>query len=347
MRDVAAELGVSVMTVSNAYRRPDQLSAALRHKVFAAAGRLGYTGPNPLGRNLRRGSSRVVGVLLSKDLAYAFTNPAATAFLAGLAGELQAAGLAMTLLPSRHQGRPPTIDQAVDGFVIYSLAQDDPLVAFARRGGHPVVVVDQPALAATPYVGIDDHAAAALAAEHVAALGHRDVTVLIFPLHEDGLHGPVTRDRLASSPLPVSRRRTEGYLTGLRAHHIQPEIIEAPHDSIAAGRATGTAVLTGPHPPTAVLAASDQLALGVLAAAAETGRSVPQHISIVGFDDIDYAAAASPALTTVRQPHQAKGAHAGRVLIDLLAGRHNPGHKQILDCELVIRGSTANPPTTR
>ena len=124
---IARELGVSAMTVSNAYNHPDRLSEALRERIFETAGRLGYQGPDPVGRSLRRQRTDVVGVLYSNPLSYAFDDPAAVSFLGGLSSVTEEADLGLLLVPAAGGGeareRAPraAAQAAVDGFVIYSM----------------------------------------------------------------------------------------------------------------------------------------------------------------------------------------------------------------------------------
>ena len=110
LADVAAHLGVSRTTVSNAYNRPNQLSPALREKVLAAAGELGYTGPDPMARGLRRGQTGTLGLVFDQPLTYAFTDPAASLFLRGLATGLEEHAQALTLIPRMPEGpsAPPS-----------------------------------------------------------------------------------------------------------------------------------------------------------------------------------------------------------------------------------------------
>ena len=124
---IARELGVSAMTVSNAYNHPGRLSEALRERIFETAGRLGYYGPDPVGRSLRRQRTDVVGVLYSNPLSYAFDDPAAVSFLGGLSSVTEEADLGLLLVPAAGGGESSERDPraaaqaAVDGFVIYSM----------------------------------------------------------------------------------------------------------------------------------------------------------------------------------------------------------------------------------
>ena len=178
LTSIARELGVSAMTVSNAYNHPDRLSEALRERIFETAGRLGYHGPDPVGRSLRRQRTDVVGVLYSNPLSYAFDDPAAVSFLGGLSSVTEEADLGLLLVPaaggaSSSERDPRAAAQAaVDGFVIYSMSDEEPLLAAALQRRLPVVVVDQPRKEGVPFVGVDDEGAARMAAEHLLDLGH-------------------------------------------------------------------------------------------------------------------------------------------------------------------------------
>src|ERR1044072_3335873 len=161
LASLAAELGVSRTTVSNAYNRPDQLSAPLRERVLEAARRLGYPGPDPVARSLRTRRAGAVGLLLTEALSYAFRDPVATGFLEGLALACERAGQGLLLIPVSPEPadvapvRPP----GVDGFVVYSVREDDPHFLAVLERPVPTVVCDQPAGGeGLDRVGGDDHA---------------------------------------------------------------------------------------------------------------------------------------------------------------------------------------------
>src|SRR5215216_1043537 len=170
---IARELGVSAMTVSNAYNHPDRLSEALRERIFETAGRLGYGGPDPVGRSLRRRRTDVVGVLYSNPLSYAFDDPAAVAFLGGLSSVTEEADLGLLLVPAAGGGEP---------------GRRDPRAA-AQERRLPAVVADQPFKEGVPFVGVDDEAAARTAAEHLLDLGHERFAVVSFALSPGGREG--------------------------------------------------------------------------------------------------------------------------------------------------------------
>lgn len=348
---VAGRAGVSRTTASNAYNRPDQLSAVARERVLAAARELGYAGPDPVARSLRTGRAGAIGLVLGEALSYAFEDPAAVRFLGGLASAVEGAALGLLIVPGTG---PATAEDprvvgdvvaraAVDGFCVYSVATDDPVLAAARGRGLPLVVVDQPRADGTPFVGIDDRAACRAVAEHVVALGHRRVGVLAFSLSDDGHAGPVSAERQAAATFEVSAARLAGYADGLATGGVQWTDVAVDVSSlngVESGAVAAAALLERAPDVTAILCLSDVLALGALAAVRARGRSVPGDVSVVGFDDIPEAARADPPLTTVRQPTTEKGRLAGELL---LAGATDTTPR-ILAHELVVRASTAPPP---
>jgi DNA-binding LacI/PurR family transcriptional regulator len=336
LRHVAARARVSIGTASNAYNRPDLLSDETRRRVLEAAGELGYAGPDPAARRLRTGRAGAIGLVFTDHLGFAFSDPVSTQFLSGLAEGLAGSQAGLLVIPSSPSDDAATVvrQAAVDGFIVYSTSAGDPRLEAATNRGLPLVVVDQPHGVAAPFVGIDDRTAARSAAEHVRRLGHEQVAVLSFAgtaAPEDVAVYELTEERLA------------GYREGLGTR--VPDILLCRPNEPAVGREVALGLLDSPRPPTAILAMSDQLALGALAAARERGVDVPGRLSIVGFDDSPAAALARPPLTTVRQPSGEKGRRAAVALLQRLAGEERPEPDRVLlDTELVERASTAPPP---
>ncbi|GGP43299.1 LacI family DNA-binding transcriptional regulator [Saccharothrix coeruleofusca] len=342
---VAGAVGVSRATVSNAYNRPDQLSAALRERILETAAALGYPGPDPVARSLATRHSAAVAFMLGQQLSASFSDPALSIVLDGLASTVDGHDHCLVLMPGgadRGGPRPQTVARAqADVVVAYSLPDDAPALAAVRARGLPMVVIDQPVLPDTARVEVDDAGGARLAAAHLLELGHRRFAVVTFSLRPDGGNGPASPARLAEATFRVSRDRLTGYLSELRAAGVvDVPVWECSGSRRELSRSAGRTLLTGDDRPTAVLCASDELAFGVLQAARDLGLAVPEDVSVVGFDDVPAAEHAEPPLTTVRQPLVDKGRHAGELALRLLDGGR-PGPPTRLAVTLVERASTA------
>src|SRR4051794_22985917 len=173
MKTIADDLGVTPMTVSNAFNRPTQLSPDLRERILGRARELGYAGPDALARGLRQGRAGVIGVVSDTPLSYAFDDAAAAAVLGGICSSVEAEGLGLLLVPPDGAG-------PVDGLIVYSVSDAERRLALSQNA--PMVIIDQPVGTSFPTVGIDDEAAARAAARHLHALGHRKVAVVSFGL---------------------------------------------------------------------------------------------------------------------------------------------------------------------
>jgi DNA-binding LacI/PurR family transcriptional regulator len=342
LRDVAERAGVSVGSASQAFGRPELVSANVRERVLAAAEELGYAGPDPAARRLRTGRAGALGLIFTERLGYAFTDPAAPAFLRGVAWGMEEARTGLLIIPtspSRDAAAAAVREAAVDGFIIYSAPRNDPRVEAAVGRHLPLVTVDQPRGAETPFVGIDDRAAARGAAEHLLGLGHERVAVLTFATAADP-DGTLVFD--------VTEERLAGYREGLGPAWDESAVRVARPNAPEPARVVALELLRGSSRPTAILAMTDALAIGALQAAAELRIAVPAELSVVGFDDSPAATLASPPLTTVAQPHEEKGRLAAEWLVKDIARGAGPGRRRrqaILPTELVVRESTAPPAT--
>jgi DNA-binding LacI/PurR family transcriptional regulator len=339
---VANALGVSRATVSNAYNHPERLSPQLRMRVLHTARELGYAGPHPLAAMLSRGRVNALGLVYDDPMSFAFSDPAAVLFLQGVTEVCEAADLALVLIGGGPEGAVARV-ALVDGVICYcDVPADGGLAAIADRG-LPFVVVDGPRLPGAGHVGIEDRRGAIAATRHLLDLGHTGFGVLAMPLVEDGWEGTAPAERQSRARYRAVRERLAGYReaveqAGLRWSDVPVEE-RAPYGRDA-GRRAAAALLDRRPRPTALLAMSDELALGAMAAAADAGLSVPGDLSIVGFDDVPAAADAHPALTTIRQPHREKGRRAAELLLH--PGAADDEHR--LPVELVVRASTGPPP---
>jgi DNA-binding LacI/PurR family transcriptional regulator len=336
---IAEAVGVSRMTVSNAYNRPDQLSPALRAKILETAHELGYGGPDPVARTLKSGATGSVGVVLDYPLTTAFTDPATVQFLQGIAEGCEEAARGMSLVP-RIEGRDAMLVGAalVDGFVAYCVPEEDLRWDAIRARGLPFTRVDFKPDPTTRNVNIDDEGAAREIAEHLLALGHRRFGIVM----TQNQPGATAAEAQELAIYFVEIARLAGWRAAIEAAGIEWDTIPvagALGHGRDVGRVAGAQLLDRAERPTAILALSDLLAIGVLDAAAERGISVPADLSVAGFDDIPAAATVTPALTTVRQPHQRKGAEAVRLLL-----ADDPAQNVLLPTELVVRASTGPAP---
>ena len=231
LQTIADHLGVSRTTISNAYNRPDQLGDDLRERILETATRLGYRGPDAAGRMLRTGRMGAIGLLFTEDLRFVFTDPDTTRFMQGVAETSALAGTGLMLLPvlvGVEVSDTAVASAAVDGYLVFSVADGHPALETILRRGVPVVVVDEPDLGqATSFVGIDDRSGAKMAAGHLLGLGHRRLGVLLGRTTADGTSGPLSRERLQQATVRIARERMMGYEAAVIDAGLAPETLVA------------------------------------------------------------------------------------------------------------------------
>ncbi len=313
VKTLAAAVGVSPSTVSNAYNRPDQLSVHLRQRILAKADELGYAGPDAAGRTLRVGRADAVGVLLSERLSYAFSDPYVIEFLTGLSEVAERRAISIMLMPlaadsGEHDLR--SVRQAsIDAMALLSLPADHPAAQLARTRGIRLVTTDPSDDPGSSWVAIDDVSAGRLVGAQLASLGHHEVTVVA------ATNRPAGGRARRLSPQQVTGYDYAARLRGLR--ETVPgnvSVISGGHNSYASGASAANYLVESGPLPTAVVGLSDVLALGALSVLRERGLSVPGDVSVCGFDDIP--AARTAELTTVAQPIRRRGQLVGRLLVD-------------------------------
>ena len=331
LASIAAEIGVSRTTVSNAYNRPDQLSPELREKILATAERVGYPGPDPTARSLRMRRAGAIGVLLTEDMTYAFEDQASVEFMAGVAAACGSLNSSMLVLPAG-VGAPTTdetaaatratqlVNQAsVDGFIVYSVAADDPHLAAVLARGLPTVICDQPIAPASKgefgFVGIDHREAIKPAARAIVEAGHTRIGILCIRLDRTPNDGPVSPERLANAQMHVQRSRVQGVLDVISDATLDPTqvpVVERHINNRETAKDAARELLTSHPELTAIVCTTDSMALGVVEYAREQGIGIPSQLSVTGFDGIPEAV--SEGITTVRQPTQHKGRESGEML---------------------------------
>src|SRR6185437_3336926 len=219
LQTIADELNISRSTVSNAYSRPDQLSPELRSRILETAERLGYPGPNPSARSLRRGKAGAIGVVLTSDLSMAFSDPYAVAYLRGLAqaAEQKEASLLLITIPSDEEAAIRTVrSAAVDGFCVYCVAHWHPALDVIRSRGLPMVVNERPATeSGAMFVGIDEREASRKVGEHIANLGHERIAIVADSVRYQQPAGVVTGVTPEDLRYYVTGERVRGFRDAL------------------------------------------------------------------------------------------------------------------------------------
>jgi DNA-binding LacI/PurR family transcriptional regulator len=347
LQTVADAVGVSRMTVSNAFSRPDQLSPALRERILATAAEFGYSGPDPAARALARGRVGAVGVVMTESLGEAFLDPVAAAFFGAVAEELAPTGLAVTLIPASSIGDSLAArDLAIDAALLYACAGDAEAVQWLRRRKLPLVSVDREPEPDGSSIGLDERSGGRLAAEHLIALGHRDIAVFtIDPAVQT--HG-WSEDPSAAPANHVAGERLHGAREALERAGLRTRVfrVKDNHDRYVVPGAE--ALVADAARPTAVICFSDLMAAALVGAAQRAGLTVPRDLSVVGFDDSRIATTVTPALTTLRQDFVAKGRAAARALVTALEASRTdqplPVDEVVVPVELVVRESTTVPP---
>jgi DNA-binding LacI/PurR family transcriptional regulator len=324
LAQVAELAGVSVMTASYTYNRPDRVSDQARSKVLAAAAQLGYGGPDPSARSLRRGSTRALGVVMGEHLSYAFEDPEAASFLAGIADLCADIGYGMTILPIT--GAPDDVgritDAAVDGFIVWTTSDDDPILAAVQAMKRPAVIHGGPAVPGLELVSIDNRAAAR-AVGAIAFAGANRPAVVSQPLSRARISAITSGADITDVLFPVTRDRLEGYRQAAEDAGIawRDVIIAvcARNDAAEAERIAAT-LLASAEPPDAIAAMSDQQAAGVVRAAHAAGRVIPGEVAVTGWDDA--AVAAELGLTTVAQSLRDQGAACAQAALGQKPSSH-------------------------
>jgi len=329
--DVARHAQVSTTAVSKVLRNAYGTSPTMRAKVQAAIAELGYR-PHA-GARAMRGQTYTIGVMVP-DL----RNPFFPDILDGLGDHLRDTDYQVLLGPSQCHGElaeakvtEAMIDRGMDGLILIApVAPRTHLEQIARTV--PTVVIGRHGHS-TAYdtVADDDTTGAKLIVDHLAALGHRHIA------HIEHLEtNPV---RLAEMPNAV---RAEGYRAAMRAHGLEPDIVSTSYTR-EGGYLGAQQILSRPRRPTAIFAGADIVALGVLEALTEAGLSVPDDISVAGYDNTNFAALGPISLTSVDQAGHHIGGTAARLLLDRIADRTRPTAQVKLSPTLVARRSTAGP----
>jgi LacI family transcriptional regulator len=328
MADVAARAGVSVATVSRALSGdPKRVSAPVLQRIVDAAEELDYI-PNNLARNMRAGSSRILGLVIS-DIG----NPFFTAVVRGVEDVAQRHGYSLVLSntdedPDREAASLGVMAaERAAGLIIATTNENGTALRRFADMGMAIVAIDRHiADLPTDSVVVDNESASHEAVTHLVRLGHRRIAIV---------GGPSDAD--------TARERRRGYERALTEARIaiEPELVRAGDFRETAGLTVTRELLDLPVPPSAIFAVNNLTTIGVLGALRERGVEVPTAMSVVGFDDIPTAELLHPPLTVVQQPTYRVGARAADLLIRRLREPEAAVKEVVLSARLIVRGSTA------
>jgi LacI family transcriptional regulator len=330
--DVAAEARVHPSTVSRVLNghAASTIRPETRQRIVLAADRLGYR-PSALARNLRLQRSLTLGMLVPD-----ITNPFFSSIIKGAEDAARERGYNLILCnsedePEREATYLHVLRQGlVDGLLIASSQMADGTIEGLREDGFPFVLLNRAAHGKDDLaVVVDNHAAAAEVVTYLAALGHRRI-------------GHIAGPQKTTTGL----ERRDGYRDAVRRLGLADEpglVVEAEAFTELGGHRALGEMLGGTARPSAIFAANDLIAIGMLQRLREMGLRVPQDVSIVGFNDIPLAGLLEPALTTVRVPQLQMGIIGTRLLIDRLQGKPITDGRVTLPTELVIRASSGGP----
>jgi LacI family transcriptional regulator len=334
IREVAAHAGVSVGTVSNVLNRPDIVAPPTRERVHAAIKALGFV-RNESARQLRAGRSRTIGLVVL-DVA----NPFFTDVARGVEDEASMAGLSVILcnsdeqLPKENRYLELLEEHRVQGILITPVAGADERLAKLQRRGTPVILVDSRSASGSQCsVAVDDVLGGDVAVSHLLEGGHERLAYVGGP---PGLRQVADRHEGAVRALQRAGRDGRDLL-----------VIETAALNVPAGQRAGAeiAAMGDGQRPTAVFCANDLVALGLLQEMTRQRIRVPDDVAIVGYDDIEFAAAAAVPLSSVRQPRQQLGRTAAQLLLEESLGDGEHQHRQVIfQPELEVRRSSQATP---
>jgi DNA-binding LacI/PurR family transcriptional regulator len=338
LKNIALQLGVSTATISNAFNKPDQLSASLRASILQYSEEVGYLGPSMAARSLRTGKTGAYGIILSDDLSQSLMNPVANQFLSAIAGVFDEKHVNMLLLASDPQNYLVNqIDTLADGFIVYGQPKDNSILVRLEKQSKPIVTVDF-AYKDYPAININNHESAYRIAKYAI---EKSKAITIYPvvlglhLMPDNHSTSIDESKLFNPLESISRCRLEGYKQALEESNIKLEDhaiwqIEQYDERIIKTIIRG--IISGAESVNLLLCMSDKIAIAALQVAQELKINIPNDLQIVGFDGI--SSAIESDLTTILQPIKEKGTLAAEICLGI-----KPEQSLTLNTELIVNSS--------
>jgi len=325
IKDVAHRAGISTATVSRALAAPEKVSEYTRAIVLEAVRKVGYV-PNLAARNLRTNKTRTILAVVPD-----FSNVFFSRVLLGISDSLVARGYSLIVADTRND---PAREARYAEFILAGRVDGVLLLNGRRivtprkgRGSVPTVTLcERIANAEFPHIETENRKAARAVTAYLASLGHRSIGYV---------RGPSTN--------VLDHERFAGYRDGLceAGRHYDPALVMSGDFTLESGEAAALVYLSRRRLPDAIFACNDEMAMGLIRGLSASGVAVPRDISIAGFDDIEFAEAYNPPITTVRQARRQIGERAAELLLKLIDGERPPARDIQLAAELVIRKSTA------
>lgn len=337
IKDIALKAGISKTAVSFAFNNPSRLSDATLKHILSIAEEMGYS-PNPVARSMTTGRTGTIGLLVPQPINEIIRNPHFPEFIEGIGDVCTLSGLSLMLVPPLKGSMRRAIDNAaVDGFLTLGLEEAKATMVVVRQRRVPFVTVDSDPIEGVPAINVDDTGGASQVMQHILAMGHRHIAILVIRSGKQGHY---------KEYVGTLGARMRGYTSMLDQFNLHIDgrtvrLLECT-SSEAGGMEGFQALWRSRNRPTAVVAMSDIIAIGVIKGATAAGVSIPKDLSVVGFDDIALSSLIHPALTTVSQPSIEKGRQAATLLVQLLDSTVEPTH-QILPTRLVLRNSVSSP----
>lgn len=333
IHDVAREAGVALSTVSNALAGKEIVKESTRVRIQEIADRMGYR-VSVVARALRMQRTFTLGVLLAD-----ISNPSSPDFLRGVedVAERESCSLLVCntdgVLEKQITQMKVLLDRRVDGLVLLSQYSDPPLVRELLDSGTPFVLLQRRSRQhQDDYVGADNNEGISAAVEHLVKLGHTRIGLIRGPSESS-----TADERMIAFQESVARLQIDD----------DPELIVQGNYHVEGGYRAAKEFLAMRNRPTAILAANDMSAIGVMNAAHEAGVAIPDQLSVIGLDDIELASYAPINLTTIALQRRDMGAAAATLLMDRIKKKHKKAKQVLFPMRLVVRGSTSLVPKKR
>jgi LacI family transcriptional regulator len=328
LEEIGERAGVSRSTVSRVINNHASVSASVRQRVLQVIKETGYQ-PHAAARSLAAQRTRVIGLVVPRSVQAFFADPFFPRLIQGIAQACNANEYTLSLFMFHSEAEeqdlyPRVLSRGlIDGVIITSSLEDDPLIPRLLQSDMPFVTIGRPLVsAAISYVDVDNMVGAHNAVTHLIRLGRRRIGHITGPLNT-----------------AVGRDRRQGYVNAHLGRGMQVDeslIIEGDFSETSGYRAAHRLVNEGAD---AIFAASDTMAFGVFRALREMKRRVPEDVAIVGFDDLEAAGLTQPPLTTVRQPTRQTGIAAVETLLDIVENGDDLVRRLIMPTQLIVRES--------